>query len=123
MNDPVKIKVSSEIGDLEGVILHSMGGEVENMTPENAERALYSDILNLADSKNEYAQLHGVLRKITRVFEVKELLSDILKNEKVKSDLIRKVSINCKGTAAQRGQLLCTGPRKGDRVRKECAYH
>ena len=42
------VNVTSEIGELEGVILHSPGSEVENMTPENAERALYSDILNLS---------------------------------------------------------------------------
>ena len=42
------VNVTSEIGELEGVILHSPGPEVENMTPENAERALYSDILNLS---------------------------------------------------------------------------
>jgi len=45
------VNVSSEIGELEAVILHPVGREVENMTPENAERALYSDILNLSVAK------------------------------------------------------------------------
>lgn len=44
----ISVNVNSEIGELEAVIIHSMGSEVENMTPENAERALYSDILNLS---------------------------------------------------------------------------
>lgn len=38
------INVKSEIGKLDGVIIHLPGPEVENMTPENAQRALYSDI-------------------------------------------------------------------------------
>ena len=46
--DSIDIKVTSEIGKLNGVIVHVPGQEVENMTPRNAERALYSDILNPA---------------------------------------------------------------------------
>jgi len=89
------VNVNSEIGDLEAVIIHTVGGEVENMTPDNAERALYSDILNLSVAKQEYAQLSGVLNKVCRVFEVEDLLAYILKNEKVKSDLIHKVCSTC----------------------------
>ena len=46
MNPIVEVNVQSEIGKLNGVIIHTPGEEVENMTPENAERALYSDIIN-----------------------------------------------------------------------------
>ena len=55
--------INSEIGTLEGVILHTPGSEVENMTPGNSERALYSDILNLSIASKEYTQLSGVLKK------------------------------------------------------------
>ncbi len=95
MDKDFSVNVNSEFGDLEAVIIHSMGAEVENMTPENAERALYSDILNLAVAKKEYAQLRGVLNKVSHVFEVKDLLSTILKNDKVKTDLIKKVCLAC----------------------------
>ncbi len=83
--------IYSEIGPLQGVVIHSPGNEVENMTPDNAERALYSDILNLCVARNEYNQFKGVLDKVTRTFEVKELLAGILKNEKVKQGLVEKV--------------------------------
>ena len=36
------VSITSEIGELEGVILHTPGLEIENMTPGNAERALYA---------------------------------------------------------------------------------
>jgi arginine deiminase len=94
----LSVKVNSEIGELEGVIIHSLGSEVENMTPENVERALYSDILNLSVAQKEYAQLSGVLRKITKVFEVKELLASILDNPEVKTSLIEKVCDTCTHT-------------------------
>jgi arginine deiminase len=91
----IDVGVYSEIGNLEAVIIHTPGSEVENMTPEDAERALYSDILNLAVLKHEFAQFSGVLRKVSQVFEVKELLAQTLKNEKVRSNLISRVCAPC----------------------------
>ncbi|NOR86514.1 MAG: arginine deiminase [Bacteroidales bacterium] len=91
MNDKIDIKVSSEIGDLQAVILHTPGSEVENMTPQNAERALYSDILNLTVASKEYAQFSGVLNKLTKTLEVKDLLFDILKDSKLKETLIKRI--------------------------------
>ena len=87
----MKTSVHSEIGKLEGVIIHTPGSEVENMTPANAERALYSDILNLSIASSEYAQFEGVLKKVSNVFQVKDLLADILKNEEVKSELLKEI--------------------------------
>jgi arginine deiminase len=89
------VNVSSEIGELEAVIIHTPGSEIENMTPENAERALYSDILNLAVAKEEYTQFHEVLKKVANVFEVEDLLASILQNDKVKNDLINKICTSC----------------------------
>lgn len=91
MAGKMNINVRSEIGELEGVILHTPGSEVENMTPKNAERALYSDILNLSVAQKEYSQLSGVLNKLTKTFQVKDLLADILTNEKVKENLLNKI--------------------------------
>lgn len=87
----MKTCINSEIGILEGVIIHTPGSEVENMTPENAERALYSDILNLSIASREYTQLSGVLKKTTRVFEVKKLLDDVLKNKTAKAQLLHEI--------------------------------
>ena len=85
------VQVGSEIGELEAVIIHTLGSEVENMTPEDAERALYSDILNLSVARDEYAQLRGVLQKVARVFEVKDLLAEVMKNDKVRSNLLQNI--------------------------------
>jgi len=95
MEKDFSVNVNSEIGELEAVIIHTVGSEVENVTPENAERALYSDILNLSVAKQEYAQLRGVLKNVSRVFEVTDLLVSILKNDKVKTDLIQKLCFSC----------------------------
>jgi len=94
MDDKIKVNVGSEIGELEGVVLHSPGKELQNMTPETAERALYSDILNLTVASKEYAQLKGVLEKITRTFEVNRLFEDVLSIDKVRTDIVNKICTN-----------------------------
>ena len=86
-----RIAITSEIGKLEGVLLHKPGSEVENMTPESAKRALYSDILNLEVALKEYEQFKGVLDSVTKTYEVKTLLSDILMDESVKNDLLDEI--------------------------------
>ena len=94
MNNKIQVNINSEIGELEGVILHSPGPELQNMTPETAERALYSDILNLTVASSEYAQLKGTLEKITQTFEVKDLFEDVLGINKVKIDIVNKICTN-----------------------------
>ncbi len=97
MSNKIEVNVSSEVGKLEAVIVHTMGKEVENMTPENAERALYSDILNLPSAKKEFSQLKSVLQKTSKVFEVKDLLTDVLNNPKVKQNIIQSVCASVSG--------------------------
>ena len=89
--DEITVNVNSEIGKIKGVIVHTPGAEVENMTPENAERALYSDILNLSVAIPEYNEFLGVLKKRSRVFEVTDLLKTILEDDAVRKNLIGKV--------------------------------
>lgn len=92
--EKLKLNVNSEIGKLNGVIVHLPGAEVENMTPENAERALYSDILNLSVALPEYNEFVGVLKKHTRIFEVTTLLADIVKDETVLHSLLKRICEN-----------------------------
>ena len=89
MDNKIQVNINSEIGELEAVVLHTPGPELQNMTPETAERALYSDILNLTVASNEYAQLKGVLEKVTQTFEVRDLFEDVLATDKVKIDVVR----------------------------------
>ncbi len=88
----MKVNITSEIGKLNGVILHTPGLEVQNMTPTTAHSALYSDILNIDVAQKEYAQLKGVLNKVAKTYEVRELLSEVLKDDSVRFELINKIS-------------------------------
>ncbi|MCF8306946.1 MAG: hypothetical protein K9G57_11100 [Ignavibacteriales bacterium] len=90
----MEVAVNSEIGKLGGVIIHTPGDEVENMTPKNAERALYSDILNLAVAGEEYSVFSSFLKTVTKVYEIKKLLTDVLMDEEVKTDMLYTICRN-----------------------------
>jgi len=85
------VNMTSEFGKLEGVIIHTPGLEVEEMTPETAKRALYSDILNLSVAREEYKQLKGVLEKTSLCFEITDLLAEVLKKESLKENLLTEI--------------------------------
>lgn len=87
----MNVNIHSEFGKLEAVITHTPGIEVEEMTPETAKRALYSDILNLSVAREEYQQMKGVLQAVSTCHEVEDLLSEILQDDEVKYDLVQTI--------------------------------
>jgi len=87
----LKIDIQSEIGRLDAVLLHRPGHEVENMTPRNVQRALYSDILNLSIAQKEYEQLYGVLSGVADVHEVRSELVKVLEQPGPRESLIRRI--------------------------------
>ncbi len=111
MEKRMQVHVDSEIGTLNGVILHSPGAEVENMTPKNAQRALYSDILNLSVARKEYSQIYSVLSKVAQTYQVGDLLVDVLSNPLAKEDLINVI---CKheNALSLRDELMGISPRE-----------
>jgi len=87
----MKIQVNTETGKIRSLIMHAPGQEVENMTPINAERALYSDILNLPLAKKEHQQFSELLEKFINVFYIKDLLREVIRQPAVKEDLIEEI--------------------------------
>ncbi len=83
------IRINSEIGKIQKVIIHKPGFEIENMTPSTAQSLLYDDILDLNVSISEHDELVKILNLHTKTFEVKDLLEDVINDEKVKENLIK----------------------------------
>lgn len=94
MTEYQDIGVFSEVDKLEGVIVHSPGPEVANVTPLIAQKALYSDILNYKIAFEQHDRLRQVLEKFTKVYQIKDLLIDILQDDQVKYKLVYKVCEN-----------------------------
>lgn len=91
--ESIKLCIDSEIGKLDKVLLHSPGPEVENMLPENVQRALYSDILNLKLAAEEHAQFQKVIEKICTPLFVTDMLEQALSNGNIKDRLINRVCV------------------------------
>lgn len=111
-NSPSSVYIDSEIGNLQAVILHTPGPEVENMTPGSAEKALYSDILNLSVVSKEYNQLKNFLSKVTTTYQVKQLFAEILTDEKVKLEILKNVIFLDKVDKNTASDLHCLKPEK-----------
>lgn len=85
------VRICSEVGKLEKVIIHSPGREIEVMTPKTASEVLYNDILTLPVVAQDHKGLKEVLKRVTKVYEVSDLLTDILKNGEVKKKFIKTI--------------------------------
>lgn len=83
-----RIKIDSEIGSLNAVMVHRPGREIENMTPASAGEVLYDDILNLQLAEREHAQLTGVLSRVAEVHEFEDLLRETLADQHMKGLLV-----------------------------------
>lgn len=90
-SDRINVNLNSEIGKLQHVVIHTPGFELEKITPENAHTYLFSDILNMQIAQNEHKYFKKVLQKVAKVHEVVDLLTDILKLDNIKSELVDKI--------------------------------
>jgi arginine deiminase len=72
------LNITSEIGALKRVMVHSPGPEVEAMTPKEAEADLYNDIIPLSAMRSEFDVLKAFLATVAEVLEVKDVLAQAL---------------------------------------------
>ena len=86
-----KVSVKSEIGKLEKVIVHKPGHEIELMTPDTAVDLLFDDILDLHTAAREHDEFTNILKLHSKVFEINDLLVDLLKNETHRERLIKSL--------------------------------
>lgn len=86
------VRIESEIGKLRRVIIHNPGSEIEAMTPREAERDLYNDIIPLFAVQREYAKLRDFLRKVAKTYELSDLLAECLANENDKLEFLKEYS-------------------------------
>ena len=84
------VHVSSEIGRLRGVVVHSPGPELLAVTPTNRADYLYDDIIEAESAQQEHRRFIAILERFTTVYEVRKLLTDILANPESRDLLIRE---------------------------------
>jgi arginine deiminase len=84
------LHVTSEIGPLRAVLVHTPGNELLAVTPGNREAYLYDDIVDLDIAQREHQRLAAVLRCFAEVFEVRDLLADVVARPGVRDFLVTR---------------------------------
>jgi arginine deiminase len=82
--------VSSEIGRLRRVLVHSPGPELLAVTPSNRAAYLYDDIIDGEAAAREHRRFIAILERFTTVYQVRSLLADVLENPQSRELLIRE---------------------------------
>jgi len=86
----MSVHVTSEIGRLRGVIVHSPGPELRAVTPSNRAEFLYDDIIDADNAQREHRRFLAILERFTKVYQVRDLLADVLANAQARELLIRE---------------------------------
>jgi arginine deiminase len=85
-----RVKVTSEIGRLRSVLVHTPGNELLAVTPGTREDYLYDDIIDLEIARREHRRLVAILERFGEVYEVQDLLADVLERRDVRDFLIQR---------------------------------
>jgi arginine deiminase len=84
------VHVTSEIGALRTVLVHSPGNELLAVTPSTRADFLYDDIVDADLAKREHRRFVQVLERFCEVLHVRDLLTDVLEDPEVRELIIRE---------------------------------
>ena len=82
-----RVHVTSEIGALRSVLVHTPGKELVAVTPSTREDYLYDDIIDLEIAQGEHRRLVAVLERFAEVHEVRDTLVEIAGRPEVREFL------------------------------------
>src|SRR2546423_5676491 len=82
-----RVHVTSEIGPLHSVLVHTPGKELVAVTPGTRQEYLYDDIIDLEIAQREHRRLVAVLERFAEVHEVRDSLVEIAGRPEVREFL------------------------------------
>src|SRR5256885_5831951 len=104
-----RVHVTSEIGSLRSVLVHTPGKELVAVTPGTREDYLYDDIIDLEIAQREHRRLVAVLERFAEVHEVRDTLAEIAGRPEVREFLTtRALEIVPSDVLAKQPAELCT---------------
>lgn len=84
------VNITSEIGRLRSVIVHTPGAELLGVTPSTREAYLYDDLPDAEQARKEHQRFTAVLERFCNVLEVRDLLASVLENQETRELLVRE---------------------------------
>jgi arginine deiminase len=85
-----RVRITSEIGPLRSVLVHTPGSELLAVTPGTREDYLYDDIIDLEIARREHRRMVAVLERYADVYEVRDLLAAVLERPEARDFLIAR---------------------------------
>jgi len=85
-----RVHVTSEIGALRSVLVHTPGRELVAVTPGNREDYLYDDIIDLDLAVGEHRRFAAVLERFAEVLEVRDLLAEVAAQPEAREFLVTR---------------------------------
>ncbi len=82
-----RVHVTSEIGALRSVLVHTPGKELVAVTPGTREDYLYDDIIDLEIAQREHRRLVAVLERFADVVEVRDAITELAGRPEVREFL------------------------------------
>ncbi|MFI5213823.1 MAG: arginine deiminase family protein [Gemmatimonadales bacterium] len=82
--------MTSEIGRLKAVLVHTPGAELLGVTPSTRETYLYDDILDLESARKEHKHFVAVLERFATVHQVQVALAEVLASAEVRDKLVAR---------------------------------
>jgi arginine deiminase len=86
----MKVQVTSEIGQLNAVLVHTPGPELLAVTPRTREDFLYDDIIEADTARREHQRFIAILERFSKVYQVRALLEDVLQQPEVRELFVRE---------------------------------
>lgn len=86
------LHVSSEIGRLRSVLVHSPGPELLAVTPDTREDYLYDDIIDVETARREHRRFVAILERFAVVHFVRDLVLEVADHPEVRDLLIRETT-------------------------------
>ena len=84
------VHVSSEIGRIRSVLVHTPGPELLAVTPATREDYLYDDIIDSEAARREHRRFVAIVERFAHVHSVPDMLTDVLANPEVRDLLVRE---------------------------------
>jgi arginine deiminase len=85
------VHVTSEIGLLRAVLVHTPGAELLGVTPGTREDYLYDDILDLESARREHRHFVAVLERFATVLQVRDVLAELFADAEVRRRVVARM--------------------------------
>lgn len=86
----MRVHVTSEIGALRTVLVHTPGAELLGVTPGTREDFLYDDIIDLELAQRQHRRMVAVLKRFAEVVEVRTALEEVVAKPEVRELLVAR---------------------------------